>query len=156
WPDHPGVLSQRCAATGSTILRGADMSSAQYRYGPQVEPDGQTRFRIWAPDASAVTLELGDREPVPMQALADGWFEYVAACGPGTRYRFGVGTLSVPDPASRLQDRDVHAASVVVDPTSYTWQNTAWQGRPWHETVLYERHVGLLGGYAGVPARVPK
>ena len=31
---------------------------------------------------------------------------------------------------------------------------TDWQGRPWHETVLYELHAGLLGGFAGVERRL--
>jgi maltooligosyltrehalose trehalohydrolase len=32
----------------------------------------------------------------------------------------------------------------VVDPGSYRWQHADWHGRPWHETVLYELHVGAF------------
>ena len=38
----------------------------------------------------------------------------------------------------------MHGPSVVVDPHAYRWRNTAWRGRPWHETVLYELHAGIL------------
>lgn len=130
------------------------MSPARYAFGPAPLGPDRTLFRLWAPDVNTVTLELSGHEPVAMTARADGWFEHAAACGAGTRYRFGVGALSVPDPASRLQDRDVHDASVVVDTEAYTWRHPEWRGRPWHETVLYEAHVGLLGGYAGVQARL--
>ena len=56
----------------------------------------------------------------------------------------------MPDPASRAQADDVHGPSLVVDPRAYRWRNADWRGRPWHETVLYELHAGLLGGFAGV------
>jgi maltooligosyltrehalose trehalohydrolase len=49
----------------------------------------------------------------------------------------------------------VHGPSEVIDPRAYTWQHAHWHGRPWEETVLYELHVGTLGGYAGVMKRLP-
>ena len=57
-----------------------------------------------------------------------------------------------PIPASRFQPEDVHGPSEVVDPRAYRWTHTDWHGRPWEETVLYELHVGAMGGYAGVHA----
>ena len=50
----------------------------------------------------------------------------------------------MPDPASRYQPEDVHGPSEVVDPRAYTWADADWRGRPWHETVLYELHVGTF------------
>lgn len=116
----------------------------------------RTRFRIWAPAQRGVAVVVEGREPAPMHPLPGGWFELFLPCGAGTRYRYRLddGTL-VPDPASRAQDGDVHGPSIVVDPRGYTWRNRAWQGRPWRETVLYELHVGLLGGFAGVAERLP-
>lgn len=110
-----------------------------------------TRFALWAPDAFYVSLDLENGESVPMLPQADGWFVIQTPCPAGTAYRFNIdGELQVPDPASRAQQSDVHSPSVVVDPSAYTWRNTAWQGRPWPEAVIYELHVGALGGYAGV------
>ncbi|NEJ03744.1 alpha-amylase family glycosyl hydrolase, partial [Rhizobium ruizarguesonis] len=65
-------------------------------------------------------------------------------------------TLSVPDPAARAQWQDIAGPSLVVDPQRYQWQHADWQGRPWHETVLYELHVGALGGFKGVRGRLPE
>ena len=64
--------------------------------------------------------------------------------------------LAVPDPASRAQSDDVHGPSVVVDPASYEWRNEHWRGRPWEEAVLYELHVGILGGFGGVARELPR
>lgn len=119
--------------------------------------DGRTRFRIWAPDSPAVLLERDGAAPLPMQADAAGWHELTAAAEDGTRYRYRMADgLLVPDPASRLQDGDVHDASVIVDPARFRWRHDAWRGRPWHEAVIYELHVGCCGGFAGVMADLPR
>ncbi|MNZ78387.1 Malto-oligosyltrehalose trehalohydrolase [compost metagenome] len=39
---------------------------------------------------------------------------------------------------------------MVVDPLAYAWQHSAWLGRPWNEAVIYELHVGALGGFSAV------
>jgi len=120
-------------------------------------PDRQVRFRLWAPAQEAVSLALEPSRLVPMERSPDGWFETVTACPPGTRYRYRLADgMLVPDPASRFQPEDVHGPSMVIDPRSYAWRNTAWRGRPWRETVLYELHAGLLGGFAGVARELPR
>ncbi len=92
-----------------------------------------------------------------MQRSDDGWFETEAECGAGTRYRYILADgMAIPDPASRGQDGDVHGASIVVDPSRYRWRNTQWRGRPWHETVVYELHPGILGGYGGIARELPR
>ncbi|MDO9708991.1 malto-oligosyltrehalose trehalohydrolase [Paracraurococcus lichenis] len=117
----------------------------------------RTRFRLWAPDEPQVMLEVEQHAPQEMNALGDGWHEVVAPVGAGAQYRFRVSPdLAVPDPASRLQAGDVHDPSVVVDPRAYRWQQAGWQGRPWHEVVLYELHAGAMGGFAGVQAALPR
>jgi maltooligosyltrehalose trehalohydrolase len=92
-----------------------------------------------------------------MQAVGEGWYAADAPAKPGARYRFRVSPdLLVPDPAARAQAEDVHGASVLIDQRRYQWRNTEWRGHPWHETVLYELHVGACGGYAGVRALLPR
>ncbi|EGD00192.1 malto-oligosyltrehalose trehalohydrolase, partial [Burkholderia sp. TJI49] len=92
-------------------------------------------------------VELHGAHDVAMTPAGDGWFEATARCGAGTLYRYLLDdTLAVPDPASRFQPSDVHGPSQVVDPAAYRWRHGDWRGRPWHETVLYELHVGACGG----------
>lgn len=121
-------------------------------FGALHQPSGLTRFRLWAPNVSnGVAVEIPGREPIAMTPAEEGFFEIQTPCPPGTRYRYRIGPdLSVPDPASRLQDGDIHNDSVVVGPDAYPWRHPDWQGRPWHETVLYEVHPGVAGGYAGI------
>ncbi|RON22042.1 malto-oligosyltrehalose trehalohydrolase [Pseudomonas lini] len=110
-----------------------------------------TRFALWAPDAFFVSLELEDGQSLPLLPQADGWFVINTRCPAGTRYRYNIdGELDVPDPASRAQAGDINSHSVVVDPLAYRWQHSAWQGRPWNEAVIYELHVGALGGFSQV------
>jgi maltooligosyltrehalose trehalohydrolase len=110
-----------------------------------------TQFALWAPDAFYVSVELENGQSLPMLPQADGWFVIKARCPAGTRYRYNIdGELEVPDPASRAQDGDLDRHSVVVDPLAYQWRHTAWHGRPWSEAVIYELHVGALGGFAEV------
>ena len=122
-------------------------------FGASYLGDGRTRFRLWAPDQATVGVEINKGSPVVMKRTLDGWFELETFCGPGATYfyRLASGQL-VPDPASRAQADDVHGPSVVVDPTSYRWRHPSWSGRPWHEAVLYELHVGAYRGFAGVQA----
>ncbi len=129
---------------------------ASLAFGAQVLDDGYTRFRLWAPKFDEITLELGDGRREALRADAQGWFECTLRCAPGTAYRYRLpdGT-AVPDPASRAQADDVHGDSLVVDPLAYTWRNPTWCGRPWNQTVLYEVHVGLCGGFRGLQAQLP-
>ncbi len=118
----------------------------------------RTHFRLWAPACRAVSVELDDgerRESIEMAPRDGGWFDLTAPFGAGTRYRYRLdGGEAVPDPASRFQPDGVHGPSEVIDPGAYRWRHDDWRGRPWHETVLYELHVGALGGYRGVQQRL--
>jgi len=127
-------------------------------WGASAQGPGNTRFHLWAPAAVAAHVELQDGRRMPMQQDGTGHWSAGVACGPGTAYRYGLRLaggreLSVADPASRAQQGDVDDASLVLDPQAYAWQH-AWTGRPWHETVVYELHVGTLGGFAGVTAQL--
>lgn len=126
-------------------------------YGATFLGAGRTRFRLWGPAQDRIDLIIDDGAPIPMQRDAAGWHDLEAACDAGARYSYALpdGTR-FPDPASRGQARDIDGPSVVVDPRSYPWRTAAWRGRPWHETVLYELHVGLYGGYAGVMDELPR
>jgi maltooligosyltrehalose trehalohydrolase len=113
-------------------------------------------FVLWAPDAETVDLLLGDRRVLPMERDFEGYFKISAEAEPGTKYRFRInGDTLVPDPAAKLQMRDVHGESVVVE-SDYPWRNQKWRGRPWAETVLYEIHPGLAGGFTGIAAQLPR
>ncbi|WP_413791230.1 MULTISPECIES: malto-oligosyltrehalose trehalohydrolase [unclassified Pseudomonas] len=122
-----------------------------WTHGAVMLDDEHTRFALWAPDAFFVSVELDTGDSIPLLPQADGWFMIQTRCPAGTGYRYNIdGELEVPDPASRAQAGDIDRHSVVVDPHAYPWRHTQWSGRPWHEAVIYELHVGALGGFSGV------
>lgn len=129
------------------------MSTPAYRFGPAIGPDG-TRFRLWAPDASAVRLLIEGQAAQPLARDAIGVWSGLADAGPGALYRFEVDGQAFPDPASRFQPEDVSGPSQLVDEAAYAWRHDDWRGRPWAEAVIYEAHLGVLGGYEGLRARL--
>jgi maltooligosyltrehalose trehalohydrolase len=112
-------------------------------FGAQLTADG-TAFRLWAPAAKRVDLLL--EKPYPLARGEDGWFSTeVSGAKAGTHYHFRIDDeIDVPDPASHSQPADVFGPSEVIDHASYVWQASDWRGRPWHETVLLEAHVGAF------------
>ncbi|MBA1244123.1 malto-oligosyltrehalose trehalohydrolase [Pseudomonas japonica] len=135
----------------------ADLQPVTWAHGATRVGDNLTRFALWAPDAENVRVVFDDGEQLVMISQAEGWFTAEAACDAGTTYRYQINNdLTVPDPASRAQQSDVHSASVVVDHATYPWRHAQWQGRPWHEAVIYEVHVGLMGGFEGVARQLPR
>jgi malto-oligosyltrehalose trehalohydrolase len=124
-------------------------------FGPTLLAPDRTRFRLWAPDAASVVVEIDGLSPIDMRRAADGWYEADAPCGAGAQYQFRIADTLVPDPASRMQASDVHDASVVADPDAYEW-TCKWRGRPWAETIIYELHPALLGGFKGIATHLTR
>ncbi len=133
-------------------------------FGPQLTAEG-TNFRFWAPGARRVDLVMDADDGAPLRqhalrqhalrqqalrqqftAAGDGWYEtFAPGVGAGGRYRLRIDDeLDIPDPASRFQPEGVAGPSEILDPRSYRWRDLRWQGRPWHEAVLYELHVGTF------------
>jgi maltooligosyltrehalose trehalohydrolase len=112
-------------------------------FGPKLTRDGAL-FRLWAPAAKRVDLLLD--EPHAMSRGDDGWFSAnVRGVQAGTRYKLRIDDeVDVPDPASAFQPEDVSGPSEVIDHAAYTWQAEHWRGRPWHEAVVLEAHVGTF------------
>ena len=114
-------------------------------WGAEFVAANTVRFRVWASGQESVMLRLTGKE-FKMNTAGDGWFEFTASgVTPGAEYNYilAEGTV-LPDPASRGQKVDVNGPSLVINPESYRWKNTQWQGRPWEETVFYELHVGTF------------
>lgn len=110
------------------------------RWGAAPIGDGLWRFSLYAPGVELLELELSGHR-LPMRAFPDGFHMIETPAEPGDQYRFCHGEACWPDPASRAQAGGVHDASVLVDPDAYRWTDD-WSGRPWHEAVIYEMHVG--------------
>jgi maltooligosyltrehalose trehalohydrolase len=113
------------------------------QFGARLEANGAS-FRLWAPKANHVEVQL-DR-PYPLGRGEAGWFAgEIAGVKAGARYNFRIDDeIDVADPASAFQPEDVFGPSEVIDHSAYRWRASDWRGRPWHETVLLEAHVGTF------------
>lgn len=127
--------------------------------GATVLGSDRVQFRVWAPSARTMAVELTDqnRTAVPMQAAGSGLFEAtVEGIGPRARYRYLLdGKQARPDPASRFQPDGVHGPSAVVDPESFGWTDHAWQGTPLKDLIIYELHVGTFTPEGTFDAVIP-
>src|SRR4051812_39308943 len=146
------AISERANTVGRESAASRSQSPHLHRLatfvpGAVVEPYGVVCFRLWAPTHERISVAIeGLPEPIPALGLGDGWFELrTPAAQAGSRYKFILpdGT-QLPDPASRFQPDGVHGSSEVIDLDAYTWRATQWRGRPWHEAVVYELHIGTF------------
>lgn len=120
-------------------------------------PDGLTEFRVWAPRAREVVLEV-DGGAVALEGEL-GTFAGRVAAGPGSDYRYRLdGGEPLPDPCSRHQPHGVRGPSRVVDTSAFAWDEGGWTGLEPARAVLYELHVGAFtpeGTFAAAAARMP-
>lgn len=123
--------------------------------GAEVLPGGLVHFRVWAPRRQRVAVIVGEDATddsggcsveVDLERGDGGYFSgFVPGAEPGTRYRYQVdGDGTFPDPASRFQPWGPHGPSQVIDPSSFTWTDTHWQGLRLKGQVLYEMHIGTF------------
>jgi maltooligosyltrehalose trehalohydrolase len=112
--------------------------------GAMPSPAG-VHFRVWAPAASRVEVELSEWEQyVPLRSQGGGvWSLVLPDIVRGTRYRYRLnGEKSRPDPYSRSQPEGVHGPSEVIDPNAFEWHDAGWRGLSIQGLVIYQCHVG--------------
>src|SRR5690606_7679860 len=153
------ALSARAALSRAAPTRGSRMRCAHSMpFGAEISAGG-TRFALWAPVAIRVDVEIDGESPRPMERRDDGFHVLtVPNAAAGRRYAYRVDGRRVPDPASRFNPEGVEGPSEIVDPRTFDWHDEPWAGRPWHEAVLYELHVGAFtaeGTFAAAAERLP-
>ena len=102
-------------------------------------------FRVWAPKAKKVEVEVrGER--LLMSAGENGWwFAEISSVEPGTDYAFVLdGGKPLPDPRSPWQPHGIHGPSRTVDHGAFPWTDRRWQAGPLSAAVFYELHIGTF------------
>ena len=119
---------------------------------------GTTTFRVWAPTAGSVEVELVDSmaQKIPLQRHGE-YFQGTLPAAAGDRYWYWLdGALRRPDPASCSQPDGVHGPSQVRD-LSFAWSDSRWQGIALDKYIFYELHVGTFtpeGTFDGAISRL--
>ncbi|MFD6271686.1 malto-oligosyltrehalose trehalohydrolase [Nocardia asteroides] len=103
------------------------------------------QFRVWAPEAGTVRLQL-DGVAQPMRRNGGGWWSVTVDAGQGARYGFLIDDdpTVLPDPGSPRQPDGVHAPSAVHDLDPARWTDHRWTGRQLAGSVFYELHIGTF------------
>jgi maltooligosyltrehalose trehalohydrolase len=102
-----------------------------------------TAFAVWAPKPERVEVQLDGVLHPMIRDDSDWWRTTVAH--EGTDYAFVLdGGDPRPDPRSAWQPNGVHAASRIVDHTSFDWTDDHWRGVALPGSVLYELHIGTF------------
>ena len=105
---------------------------------------GDTRqFRVWAPAAQQVEVELSDGR-YPMTRDDVGWWVADREARAGDAYLFVVDGRPLPDPRSREQPAGVRGPSRVVDHDTFHWTDSEWGGFDLAAAIIYELHVGTF------------
>ena len=116
--------------------------------GADVQPDGSTHFRVWAPEPRHITLRIEDGgqrgRDVIVEPEEHGYYSaLVDDVGAGTRYRYVLDGDPLPDPASRYQPEGPFGPSEVIDHTTFRWEYPP-RGAELAGQVMYELHVGTF------------
>ena len=106
------------------------LANAVQLLDPPCSHGDRARYRVWAPRAASLALELNG-EQVSMYREDGGWWSADPQMRPGDRYGFKVnGGPPLPDPRSARQPSGVHGLSEVIDHAAYRWTDTRWQAPP--------------------------
>ena len=152
-PDEQGfrALSRRPLVCRERELNG--------HYGATALPGGGVHFRVWAPDAKSLALQLAGCAPLPMTRAGEDFELFAPEARPGDTYSFVFedGRLR-PDPVSRSQPNGVHGPSQIVDPAAFAWSDQDWKGLALSDYIFYELHIGTFtpeGTFASAIAKLP-
>jgi len=133
--------------------------------------DGGVTFRVWAPNATAVsvagTFDEWDATKHPLASENGGtWSVDVPGAKDGDEYRFlvrnGDRQMWRIDPRARRLTSSVGNA-IVYDPQGFDWGDQDFEQPHWNDLVIYELHVGTFsegmhgrpGTLDGVRKRLP-
>jgi maltooligosyltrehalose trehalohydrolase len=104
------------------------------------------RFRLWAPNAGKVSVEVAGQK-FPLRQHEGGWWEAdVEAARPGVDYTYFLDDedLALPDPRSAWQPEGVHGPSRLLDHAAFPWTDAAWEAPPLSAAIIYELHIGTF------------
>ena len=130
------------------------------RVGSHYQGGNKCGFRVWAPQAQRVELQLltpWERLRAMDKEEFDYWQAGVEDTPPGSRYVYVLdGTTRRPDPASHFQPEGVHGPSEVVNHGAFAWTDAGWEGVPLEDMLIYELHVGTFTPEGTFEAIIPR
>jgi maltooligosyltrehalose trehalohydrolase len=155
----------RGGTPGATVFPRAMKRRRRLPIGAELD-DGGVNFRVWAPAATTVQVELevraGRSSTHSLKPESHGYFSAtVRGAAAGMRYRLRPSRAErgLPDPASRFQPEGPHGPSEIVDPAAFGWTDAGWPGVTLPGQVIYEMHIGTFtrdGTWAAAARELPE
>ena len=104
------------------------------------------RFRVWAPKAREVRVEVAGARHALARIDGGWWQAEVDGARPGMDYAYFLDgeDLALPDPRSLWQPHGVHGRSRIYDPDAFQWTDRGWEAPPLASAIVYELHVGTF------------
>lgn len=103
-------------------------------------------FKVWAPKAQSVSVEVGAQ----LHALRPGangwWAAEVASAQSGDDYTYRIDSdpTPLPDPRSPWQPCGAVGPSRLLNHDAFAWSDERWSPPSWKTAVVYELHVGTF------------
>ena len=107
--------------------------------GARPRGDGTVEFRVWAPRAGSISLQVAGHD-VALTDAGYGVYEAIAPAQPGDDYVYVIDGRPLPDPASRWQPEGIRGPSRIVE----TAAPTAIPTPRMRDLVIYELHIGTF------------
>ncbi|GJL56714.1 MAG: malto-oligosyltrehalose trehalohydrolase [Nitrospirales bacterium] len=130
-----------------------------YDFGVTIIDTSTVSFKIWAPRAQSVAVDIVERANTPLQLTLQpfGYWQATAEnVHAGTRYRYILNDEMIyPDPTSRSQPDGVHGPSEIINPQDFPWTDQQWKGLPLHDLIVYEIHPGTFTQAGTFDAIIP-
>lgn len=129
------------------------------KLGANLQPNGETTFKVWAPFHSTLELKIQGKGSFSLER--DNWGYFAAVLGDVKAgdtycYHFENGNER-PDPVSRALPLGVQKVTEIVD-THFDWSDGDWRGLDFRELVIYELHVGTFtsqGTFESIIEKIP-
>ena len=104
------------------------------------------RFRVWAPSAGKVGVEVAGAKHALEKHDGGWWLADVDAAQPGMDYSYFLDDedLALPDPRSPWQPRGVNGPSRIFDHSAFPWTDAGWEAPPLSSAIVYELHIGTF------------
>ena len=126
-------------------------------FGAQVLPGGEVRFRLWAPAAQARRALVLESAAGKVRALPLEKARRTAGSSSSPARRRRAAATAIRSTVRRWCPIRRRGAIPRMSTARARWstrrpssgRTTDWRGRPWHEAVIYELHVGTFsaGGH---------
>ena len=116
--------------------------------------DGRGEFRVWAPRAGTLSLEVAGRS-YELDAAGHGVFEGVVSARPGDDYVYVVDGERFPDPCSRWQPEGLRGPSRLFDARALPGAADSFAAPRLEDVIIYELHIGTFSQEGDVRRRDP-